>query len=331
MKSLISTPSYGHLLASAVLTVACLLMTGSALANTVTVTSLADSGPGTLRAALASTGPGGAIVFQPGLTGTITLTSGELDIGRNLTITGPGATSLAISGNNNSRVFNISFSNATVSISGLTISAGLAQGASGSNSMNPDGAPGQGGGIINSGALTLTLCVVEKCTALGGNASAAGVDGGDGSGGGIFSSGTLTLVSCQIESNEAIGGAGAIDSTESGSGWGGGISSSGTLDLTNCTLNDNLVKSGNQCSGGGIWESPCCTQGFSLVNCTIAHNIATGGDDQVPSPGAGYGGGIAVDIESAGSTVLISCCTISGNSAIGLGGAYSQGVGGGFF
>ena len=39
------------------------------------------------------------------VTGVITLTSGELYIGRNLTITGPGASELAISGNHASRVF----------------------------------------------------------------------------------------------------------------------------------------------------------------------------------------------------------------------------------
>src|ERR1035438_2572158 len=109
------------------LTVACLLLAGSALANTVTVKNLNDSGTDSLREAIAATGNGGTINFLAGLTGTISLTSGELGIGRNVTITGPGATSLSVSGwadgPSPSRVFNIQ-SSATVTISGLTITDG---------------------------------------------------------------------------------------------------------------------------------------------------------------------------------------------------------------
>lgn len=45
-------------------------------AGTITVTSTADSGPGSLRAALAGAASGDTINFA--VTGTITLTSGEL-------------------------------------------------------------------------------------------------------------------------------------------------------------------------------------------------------------------------------------------------------------
>ena len=59
------------------------------------------------------------------MTGAITLTGGELYIGKNLNITGPGAAQLGISGNHAIRVFDIA-SGATVSLSGLTIENGLA-------------------------------------------------------------------------------------------------------------------------------------------------------------------------------------------------------------
>src|SRR5262249_11950412 len=87
-----------------------------------TVTNLLDSGPGSLRDAIAGTPFRGPVDFADGLTGTITLTSGELAINQDLTVRGPGAD--RISGNDTSRVFDISEFFTTVSISGLTITHG---------------------------------------------------------------------------------------------------------------------------------------------------------------------------------------------------------------
>src|SRR5437870_998206 len=67
------------------------------------VTTLTEGVAGSLRDAITQANThGGAdtITFQPGLTGTIALTSGELDITDDLTITGPGADKLTVSGNN---------------------------------------------------------------------------------------------------------------------------------------------------------------------------------------------------------------------------------------
>ena len=47
-----------------------------------TVTNLLDSGSGSLRDAIANTPVGGVVDFQPGLAGTITLTTGELTISK---------------------------------------------------------------------------------------------------------------------------------------------------------------------------------------------------------------------------------------------------------
>ena len=74
------------------------------------VTTLADGVAGSLRDAItqANTHAGAdIIVFQPGLTGTIALTGGELDITDDLTINGPGADKLTVSGNNTSRIFKV--------------------------------------------------------------------------------------------------------------------------------------------------------------------------------------------------------------------------------
>src|SRR5437773_8903835 len=76
--------------------------------STLTVLNNLDSGTGSLRAAIAAAHPSDTIVFAPSLNGqTITLTSGELFIKNGLTIAGPGAGNLTISGNFASRVFEV--------------------------------------------------------------------------------------------------------------------------------------------------------------------------------------------------------------------------------
>src|SRR5688572_24115522 len=86
-----------------------------------TVSTLADSGPGSLREAIAA---GGVIDFS--VTGTIDLTSGEIPITRPVNIQGPGPNQLTIQravGAPDFRIFNISISGAAV-ISGVTLSNG---------------------------------------------------------------------------------------------------------------------------------------------------------------------------------------------------------------
>src|SRR5262245_31571682 len=90
------------------------------------VTTLADGGAGSLRDAVsrANAHPGADVItFQSGLTGTIALAGGEFDITDDLTINGPGADRLTVSGNHISRVFKVE-SGETVSISDLTVAGG---------------------------------------------------------------------------------------------------------------------------------------------------------------------------------------------------------------
>lgn len=94
------------------------------------VTSLADSGPGSLRAALASAPNGDTITFAPSLANqTIRLTSGQLVIDRDITIDGGGAAGLVISGNDSSRVFYVSKQGGTVNFRNMTIADGRTRGA----------------------------------------------------------------------------------------------------------------------------------------------------------------------------------------------------------
>src|SRR5574342_913452 len=94
-------------------------------ASNVTVTNNSDSGAGSLRDAIAIANPGDTIVFSLTLPTTITLSS-QLVITKNLTISGPGANSLTISGNNSTRV--ISATGATLNLSEFTVANGNASG-----------------------------------------------------------------------------------------------------------------------------------------------------------------------------------------------------------
>ena len=76
-----------------------------ASAAPVRVTNCNDSGPGSLRQAVSSANPGQTVNFNlPHRCSTITLAS-TIVIGTNLTVAGPGANALAVSGNDANTVF----------------------------------------------------------------------------------------------------------------------------------------------------------------------------------------------------------------------------------
>src|SRR5262249_20158755 len=149
----------------------CEVLEDRALPSTFTVLNLADSGAGSLRqAVLAANGTPGAdtIAFVAGLSGTVTLSSGEMNITDDLTIAGPGASQLTLSRHHLSRVFRMSDSTTDVAISGLTIADGLATGST-----------ALGGGIFNdSGHLTLTSMTCTGNQAMGDDAPLAVAGGG---------------------------------------------------------------------------------------------------------------------------------------------------------
>src|SRR4051794_24396536 len=88
-----------------------------------TVTNLNDSGTGSLRDAIAGTPAGGTVDFQPGLSGTITLAS-TLAIDHDLTIVGPGAAVITVSGNHAVEVFSIP-GGVTAALNDLTVANGF--------------------------------------------------------------------------------------------------------------------------------------------------------------------------------------------------------------
>src|ERR1051325_12033005 len=123
---------------------------GRRSAHTITVTNTTASGPGSLRQALADATNGDTINFDASLKGqTVTLTTAELVINKNITINGLGAEFLAVSRAQNApafRIFHV-FSAHTVIIQGLTIRNGVAP------------QFGAGGGILNeSSTVNLIDC-----------------------------------------------------------------------------------------------------------------------------------------------------------------------------
>ena len=133
---------------------ALLLNTTSARAATITVTNGNDSGSGSLRQAIVDASPGDTINFAPSVT-TVNLTTGELVVDKNLSITGPGDNRLTVRRSTNAppfRIFEITSTTAVVFISGLTISNGAAI-------VNVD--DGNGGGIRSGAVLTLTDCTIS--------------------------------------------------------------------------------------------------------------------------------------------------------------------------
>ncbi|HSU52918.1 MAG TPA: hypothetical protein VLT36_02525 [Candidatus Dormibacteraeota bacterium] len=179
-----------------------------AFSVSLTVTNLADSGAGTLRDRLAAALPGDTI--QIGLSGTITLNS-ELVLFKSLRINGPTANSLRISGNNHSRVFNITSGSAQ--IYNLTIADGRIAGTTGPAGLNGENVSGGGIRVANGATLDLGNCILTNNLDLGGQGGPASLsgpagNGGYGYGGALASFGNLTMVRCTLAGNSASGGAG---------------------------------------------------------------------------------------------------------------------------
>jgi hypothetical protein len=267
----------------------------------LTVNSLADSGPGTLRAAILTADAGShsdtySIDFAK--SGVIDLQSPLPDLNNSISIQGPGASSLTVE-----RAAGYSFSSAI-----LTVDAGQTAGLSGLKIAN-----GNAGGIINNGTLTVSGCTIS------GNAAD--------NGGGIHNTGTLTVSNNSTVSGNSAGNNG-------GGIWNSGASLNwvGSLTVSNSTVSGNHADGD---AGGGIMNffgsltvSASAVSGntavvgggiFSNGTATIQLSSTLSGNS------AEDGGGI-----ENGGPLTVSGCTLSGNTATGFnfGGSHFPGRGG---
>jgi predicted outer membrane repeat protein len=272
------------------------------------VTSLADSGPGTLRAAIQTAdagGPSDKFTIGFAVTGTIDQQSPLPDLNNSIAIQGPGAGDLTVEWAGGA-----SFASAivrvdagqTASLSGLTVANGNAGGITNGGTLTVKGCTVsgntgfKGGGISNFGTLT-----VSDSTISGNSASDRG--------GGIFMDGTVTVSGSTISNNSTYTGGGGIFVD------GGGL-----------TVISSTVSGNTAISGGGIYN---LDGNLTISGSILSGNSATGVVISNPAgvfPFPGVSGGIY-----NGATLTVSGCTLAGNSATGVevGGVHYASLGGG--
>lgn len=254
-------------------------------AATLTVTSAADSGAGSLRDALANVQDGDTVDFAFTSPTTIVLQS-YLTIAKAISVQGPVSGSglaavnlVTLSGNNQVRVLYVSPPTITspITLRNLNVTQGKGQ---------------FGGGIIcDRGRLILINSAVSGNTADFG----AGI---------YYAANVLTLINSTVSGNTAtVRGGGiyggnaaliAVNSTFAGNGagdTGGGIhNSGGSVTLTNSTVSGN--HSGSY--GGGVNSA----NGVHAVNSIIAGNTQSGSGDINPGLDASSGGNVVSYIDN---------------------------------
>jgi fibronectin-binding autotransporter adhesin len=306
-----------------------------ALLSTLTVTNDNDSGTGSLRGALAAAVAGDSIKFAHSAYGTITLSSGPLEIQSNVKINGPGAKNVTINGNHTFQDLLVA-ANVTASVSGLTITGG--KGGSGFGNG--------GGGISNYGTLTVDGCTITN--------NAAGYDGG-----GIQNDGSLTVTNSVVSNNTSGSGGGIFNNSaatlniggstiknNSAVSFGGGFENLGTATVTGSVVSNNSAS-----SGGGIdaflYYGPASGQ-ITITNSSISNNSAPyngGGIEDSNCPmtitgsvfannSAGRSGSLYINlggaIDASGSqTVTIAGSQFTGNTAVAADSGYQGGALGG--
>src|SRR6266566_547680 len=210
----------------------------------------------TLRAAIqeANALPGPDTIMVPAGTYLLTIegrdedlaVTGDLDITDDVTITGAGADRTILDGNGIDRIFDIELPTSRVAIIVAIAALTIRNGNSG------PGALADGGGLYNSGTLTLRNVVVANST------TAAA------SGGGITNINDITLTDCVVSGNTTAGA------------FGGAA-------LTNVTITNNSASPG---SGGGFYNLGAATLRYVIVaNSPSGDNCAGGTSGTLTSEG----------------------------------------------
>lgn len=202
------------------------------------VATAEPTGMGSLASAVASASvlqDSAAIVFKLPAMSSIELAQ-TLSVSGNVTILGPGADQLTISGSGRRRLF---FVAGDLTVRGVTLANGLGVGGKGGVGIatgGGGGGAGMGGGMfINSGNVVLQNVVMSGHIArggAGGNSVGSGLANGGGGGGfggdGIDGSSTMAASGGVGANGGELGGAGAAaGATATGDGAGGGGAGAG--------------------------------------------------------------------------------------------------------
>ncbi|MGD1702881.1 DUF4347 domain-containing protein [Dapis sp. BLCC M229] len=280
--------------------------------GTIIVTNNNDSGPGSLRQAIADANSGDTIEFDSSLTNqTITLTSGQLEIDKDLTLDGGNAPNLTISGNNSSRIIdyqvipnfdllpeNPDLKTEPLIIKNLTFADGK---------TTEIGKSGAGGAIRTE---IYTELIVENSTFINNTVSGRG-------GGAIYSgyNSKATIINSKFDNNDSSQ---AIENSEKlGEHGGGAILIWSESELT---IQESEFTNNKGTTGGAINNL--------LSQLTVENSIFKNNDSTAGSAGFenGHGGAIYTDGASlndstSSGTIRISNSLFEGNKAAGEGGA----------
>ncbi|MDN5924749.1 MAG: right-handed parallel beta-helix repeat-containing protein [Xanthomonadales bacterium] len=337
------TSAMARALPGGLLLAAGLLLAPSVMAATYPVSNNNDSGAGSLRDAIgqanASVGVADTITFAPNVTGTITLTSGNLQVTDPVDIQGPGA--------------------AVLTVSGAGIGASLTMGSSATTMAVSDGGvfsfespySGNGSASLQGGAmstLAATASSISGLTISGGYAN---------EGGGIYVDNTdLTVDHCVVTGNSASNQGGGIwvegyynttqtltvlDSVISNNAAevGGGLGTNGSvLTIQRSSIEGNSATATSYYGGGGIYIHNDSSNALTLDASTVSgnHSGTTGGGIFIRHSSATIsnstiagntaatysGGGIYTNSDPTEYAISISNSTVTGNSAP-LGGGVS--------
>lgn len=248
----------------------------------IPVTRCYDSGPGSLRAAVAAAVSGDTIDMRGLTCGRITLTRGAILAPQtDLTVLGPGR-SFRVHGGNVSQVLRHT-GTGLLRIQSLSLAHG-----------RHVASVAQGGCLYSAGRLELRNVQVHDCVAR----AVAGAPGGNvAHGGGVFAAGDVGLYSSAVFSNRA-----EYNFGQDGGASGGGLQAGGRFTV----VRSDIVQNFSAGNGGG----------------TFAASINARYSNFSGNSARGDGGGVMLGGPRANVDNILANSTVARNHALNVGGAY---------
>jgi hypothetical protein len=258
------------------------------------VFNCADTGTGSLRAAVSSAASGDTIDMSTLQCSSISLTSGSLGVAVNdLTLIGP-ATGLTVNGHATSPYAQVIVhqGTGTLTVRNMTLQNGV--------TTSP-----HGGCVSSNGNVVLDHANVSHCFMELPNAASCPALGG-----GVYAKGDLTVLDSTVSNNAATcySGSPSLKVKE----YGGGLFAGGNMTVRRSSITGNYVGGVNINSFSYGYGAGLSLRGdLEVTDSTITGNSA-GSTDCLYST---FGNGGGIHVPNAGSNVTITNSTISGNTA----------------